>query len=872
MGDLRTITWADGSIDGGDDSYDSVAVSNGDLSVDSGSSGIRTDGAAGYIDLVSTKFHLSSLRHGKFTLLLGIKDDETSNYRRLMDWGGTSFGAVNAYSPKIESRTTPGLAFNWTAASGGNISATLSNIEKGVMHLFTISIDGANTNSFTTVDAGNIGGQSGAEATDQAWTAPLDRPNENFVRCGVINTAAGGSFTNGTYSFFFVIDLSTSDPTVNAAYDKALNTVANDSARLNDWDADDVWADLYASDNDLSCVCWKCDETISGTTKIIRYVSSGANLVAATFRDEVYGSELVTNGTFAADTDWAKSDGALTIGSGVATWSGSQSGNADLTPSVAILTANSRYQITYDVVTRTAGSVQILAGTQTATAVSAAGSYHTILECLANTTLTIRGDSSFAGTVDNVTCRKITTEGEGVSTLASELVANNADFGTWSGDDPSNWTVAGEDSTDPEVSEVGSGEAHGGSGSDHLNLYTSDTDVVSVAQNITTVVGDTYLVEVDINKITTGAVRVQAVGVDTVQKDFTFAGKARMIFTSDKITTTMKITTIGAAADFTIASISVKQVGSLTTSSGMDNDTITGPSLFSEALGLNVKVDDTTEASGTVDLTATPWADDVLDITTSIDPNALTMANDDSFTCIQCKEGSNIRASFNVGFSTTSGYTLGASVVDDAGTTISTSQVHISDDEHTVKLSIYRATSSSSLDAMIELYVDSKLRATASAVDLFDLSRIDTVKQGAVTGMDAGTTGTFYMGNTTISETSRTAIDAATSLSGVWSNTISVPDASGVVELWRAPTWSSQLSFDPCTIRCSSAVTVTVGTGRDGTAVDTPIIGPVTFTAKNIKPFKIVYKRPIILDANKPLVVDASGAGRVQVYASGRQI
>ena len=67
-------------------------------------------------------------------------------------------------------------------------------------------------------------------------------------------------------------------------------------------------------------------------------------------------------------------------------------------------------------------------------------------------------------------------------------------------------------------------------------------------------------------------------------------------------------------------------------------------------------------------------------------------------------------------------------------------------------------------------------------------------------------------------------------------------------------------------------MTVTVGTGRDGTAVDTPIIGPVTFTAKNIKPFKIVYKRPIILDANKPLVVDASGAGRVQVYASGRQI
>ena len=759
MGTLRTVTCDDGSLDGGGSSFDSVDVNNGGFSVDTSSTAIEADGSAGYFDLVTTKNYLGSLRHGKFALLMGYNDSNEINWRRLMDWAGTAHGAEDASAPKFESRATEHGTFQWTAASG-KFETTLTPIEKEVLHVYTVVIDGAGTNGYTTVDAGNIGGQSGHELGDTSWTAPLDRPNEQFVRCGCYNTAA--NFTNVSFAFHFIIDLSASDPTVTQAYSQALSTVANDAARANNWDADDVWAALHASDTDLTCVCWKCDETISGTTKITRYVSSGASLVAATFRDEVYGSELVVNGAFAADTNWAKSDGALTIGSGVATWSGGQSGNADLTPSVAILTVNSRYQVTYDV-TRSAGSVQILAGTTAATAVSAAGSYHVILECIGNTTLTIRGDSSFAGTIDNVTCRQITTEAEGVTNLAPELVANNADFGTWSGDDPSNWTVAGEDSTDPEVSEVGSGEAHGGSGSDHLNLYTSDTDVVSVAQNITTVVSDTYLVEVDVNKITTGTVRIQAIGVATVTKDFTFAGKARMIFTSDQVTTAIKITTAGAAADFTIDAISVKQVGSLTRSSGLSNSSTADPVLFGEQTGFTVEFDsgDSGDAWGKIDLDGTNWVPSkrrTLSVAFSIDPNSLTMASENVF---QLLKGEGAQVICNLGYDNngTSSYELRGGIENDSGAVQYTAWKDITDAPHKVEIRATYATSATANNASIELWIDGAKVSENDGEDVYDAAAPTFLEYGHTGGVDSGTTGRFFLGNVTVKELGRHSND-----------------------------------------------------------------------------------------------------------------
>ena len=64
------------------------------------------------------------------------------------------------------------------------------------------------------------------------------------------------------------------------------------------------------------------------------------------------GSELVTNGGFATDTDWTKGTG-WTIGSGVAT---KTAGTASVLSQAISLTAGKTYFVTYQI-TRTAGSV-----------------------------------------------------------------------------------------------------------------------------------------------------------------------------------------------------------------------------------------------------------------------------------------------------------------------------------------------------------------------------------------------------------------------------------------------------------------------------------------------------------------------------------
>jgi hypothetical protein len=69
-------------------------------------------------------------------------------------------------------------------------------------------------------------------------------------------------------------------------------------------------------------------------------------------------------------------------------------------------------------------------------------------------------------------------------TLGAELVVNG-NFANWTADNPDNWTVIGEVGADPEVSQVGTGEGHGGVGVGMCNLYSSATgNQPQIQQNI----------------------------------------------------------------------------------------------------------------------------------------------------------------------------------------------------------------------------------------------------------------------------------------------------------------------------------------------------------------------------------------------------
>jgi len=118
------------------------------------------------------------------------------------------------------------------------------------------------------------------------------------------------------------------------------------------------------------------------------------------------GSNLVTNGTFASDTVWTKGTGwTITGGAAVKT-----AGTASLLSQAASVSAGQVYQIVFTV-TRTAGTLtpQLTGGTAVSgTAVSASGTYIRFLTALSgNTTLSFSADSSFAGTVDNVSIRLV---------------------------------------------------------------------------------------------------------------------------------------------------------------------------------------------------------------------------------------------------------------------------------------------------------------------------------------------------------------------------------------------------------------------------------------------------------------------------------
>lgn len=120
------------------------------------------------------------------------------------------------------------------------------------------------------------------------------------------------------------------------------------------------------------------------------------------------GDELVTNGTFSADSDWTKGSG-WTISGGVAT---KTAGTASVLSQAISLTAGKMYFVTYQI-TRTAGAVtaRFTGGTTVAgSARSYRGSWvDQLVAVTGNTTLEFSADATFAGSVTNVTAREVTS-------------------------------------------------------------------------------------------------------------------------------------------------------------------------------------------------------------------------------------------------------------------------------------------------------------------------------------------------------------------------------------------------------------------------------------------------------------------------------
>ena len=120
------------------------------------------------------------------------------------------------------------------------------------------------------------------------------------------------------------------------------------------------------------------------------------------------GSELITNGDFAADSDWVKGTG-WSISGGVGVANNATGGN--LRQNGVALEENKVYSITFTIVSISQGSVLgRFAGTPAVDSVAfnAAGTYTFFLKANStNSSFMLRGQGGFTGTVDNVLVKEV---------------------------------------------------------------------------------------------------------------------------------------------------------------------------------------------------------------------------------------------------------------------------------------------------------------------------------------------------------------------------------------------------------------------------------------------------------------------------------
>lgn len=118
-------------------------------------------------------------------------------------------------------------------------------------------------------------------------------------------------------------------------------------------------------------------------------------------------TDVVTNGEFAADSDWTKGTN-WTIGSGKATRTNN---GGDLTQANVLIVGN-WYLVIFELETRTAGSTRLDVGATQGISRSVVGIYAEILQCTTTTTIAFTSTSSFAGSVDNCIIYDLTSDAD----------------------------------------------------------------------------------------------------------------------------------------------------------------------------------------------------------------------------------------------------------------------------------------------------------------------------------------------------------------------------------------------------------------------------------------------------------------------------
>ena len=140
------------------------------------------------------------------------------------------------------------------------------------------------------------------------------------------------------------------------------------------------------------------------------------------------GSELVTNGDFATDSDWAK-NGTVTISGGTANFNNSASGNNVLQP--LTLPSGKQYIATYEITSITDGKFSIyVGGVLSGNQNNQVGVYTEVFTSIGVNQVYVRARGTTNGSIDNVSVKEV----QGFTSPSGDLnafkVVNNSDTGS----------------------------------------------------------------------------------------------------------------------------------------------------------------------------------------------------------------------------------------------------------------------------------------------------------------------------------------------------------------------------------------------------------------------------------------------------------
>jgi len=173
---------------------------------------------------------------------------------------------------------------------------------------------------------------------------------------------------------------------------------------------------------------------------------------------------------------------------------------------------------------------------------------------------------------------------------------------------------------------------------------------------------------------------------------------------------------------------------------------VTNPAgLAGTNFGLNCFVDTTDAMYGQVDQADTGTG--VLRFRFYVNPNTLTMADNDEFTLLQFfGTTSDFIVLVQLGYTLANGYNLRTTSRNDANQNVINFTENITNSVHFIELDMQQAATDVSSNGSVELFIDGVSKASGTSIDNYDIfADMQTFRLGAAFGLDAGTSGTFYL-------------------------------------------------------------------------------------------------------------------------------